>query len=127
MGGGGVWTRTRSQHLPPPGTRSQHLPASLPPGLGHNTSLSPRPRSQHLLPPPPGPGHNISLPPPWDQVTTPLPPGLCAGGQYATYWNAFLFSFIFNKLFSLCFAYFTYWINTDGEWFLKNNLPKPER
>ena len=33
------------------------------------------PKVYHL-PPPPGPGHN--------------PPGLCAGGRYASYWNAFL-------------------------------------
>ena len=82
------------QHLPPPGTRSQHPPGQhLPP---------PGTRSQH----PPG----QHLPPPWDQVTTPLPwktppcppgqhlppsLGLCTGGQYASYWNAFLLSQIF--------------------------------
>ena len=47
----------------------------------------PRARSQHL--PPPGPGHNTSLPP---------PPRLCAGGRYASYWNAFLCCFFFIRL-----------------------------
>ena len=94
---------TRLQHLPPPhGYRSQHLPPFLPPplGTGHNTSL----------PPPLGTGHNTSLPPslppghrsqhlppsPRAQVTTPPspPPGLCAGGRYASYWNAFLFTYV---------------------------------
>ena len=61
--GGEVLTRTRSQHLPP------------------------------SLPPWDQPGDNTSLPPPPDQVTTPPPPpGLCAGGRYASYWNAFLFN-----------------------------------
>ena len=37
-----------------------------------------------------GPGHNISA----------LPPrGLCAGGRYASYWNAFLFVLFFSRLF----------------------------
>ena len=73
-GGGG-------QHLPPPDNTSplgQHLPA----------------------PPPPGPGHNTSPPPQLgSKVTTQqhLPPGLCAGGRYASYWNAFL-SYVFPSL-----------------------------
>ena len=55
---------------------------------GYNTSLPPPPqdetRLQHLPP---------SLPPPWtwSQHPPPLPPGLCTGGRYASYWNAFLF------------------------------------
>ena len=113
-GGGGRWA-TRSQHLPPssgpghntslPQTRSQH-----PPEPGHNTSLPPRTRSQHS----PGPDHNTSLPP-WtrsqhlppspppgpDQVTTPpsAPPHrTCAGGRYASYWNAFLLTGISKSM-----------------------------
>ena len=102
--------RTRSQHLPflppgpghntslPPWTTPPSLP---PPGPGHNTSPldntslpPPRIRSQHLPPSQdqvttptslPGPGHNTSLPPPSGQH----PPGLCTGGRYASYWNAF--------------------------------------
>ena len=92
------------------GTWSQHPPT---PGHGHGTW------SQHPLPPPPrtwtwdlvttpppfpppppdmdmGPGHNTPLPPPpihghgtWSQHLPP--PGQCAGGRYASYWNAFLF------------------------------------
>ena len=105
--------------LPPlgPGHNTSFPP---PPGPGHNTSLPP-PRTRFNInvaeiwtslpppwdqvttppsltpPPPPGPGHNTSLPPSpppaQDQVTTPpsLHPGLCAGGRYASYWNAFLF------------------------------------
>ena len=110
-------------------------PSSLPPprGPGHNTSLPPGTRSQHLLSrdqatTPPSPGtRSQHLPPPWNQVTTPPslprdqvttpppprarsqhlpprtrsqhlhPPGLCAGGWYASYWNAFLFDEIFWK------------------------------
>ena len=85
-------------------------------GPGHNTPLPPpTPEhghgtwSQHPLPRnmDMGPGHNTPLPPPtWDMVTTPAPsplpgtwsqhpplppPGLCAGGRYASYWNAFLY------------------------------------
>ena len=44
----------------PPGTRSQHLPPPL--GPGHNTSL------------PPGPGHNTSLSPPSGTRSQHLPP-----------------------------------------------------
>ena len=65
---------------------------SLPPPWDQVTrppSLSPS--GQHLPPPPPPPGtRSQHFPPsPRDQVTTP-PPGLCAGGRYASYWNAFL-------------------------------------
>ena len=63
----GTW----SQHLPPsPQTWSQHLPPSPPDLVTTPPSLAP----------PPGPGHN----------TSPRPPGLCTGGWYASYWNAFL-------------------------------------
>ena len=99
------WT-TPPPSLPPPGPGGQHPPPPYqvttpssppdqvnntpsPPGPGHNTSL-----------PPPGPGHNTSLPtpPPQTRWTTPPPPGpggqhppgLCAGGRYASYWNALL-------------------------------------
>ena len=96
-------------------------PPPPPPGLGHNTSLPPKPGHNtsppkpghntslpHLGPghntsppnqvtippflPPPGPGHNTSLPPGPGHNTSlpPPPPGLCAGGRYASYWNAFL-------------------------------------
>ena len=71
-----------TSHPPPPGIRSQHLPLGpghKPPSLlgpGHNT-------------PPPflGPGDNTSLP-----LQASPPPGLCTGGRYASYWNAFLFT-----------------------------------
>ena len=57
---------TRSQHLPPPGTRAPRTRSHLPPpdhaqaGGTHPTGM--RARSLHLPPPPPGPGHT-SLPP----------------------------------------------------------------
>ena len=68
--GSKVTTPLPGQHLPPPsqGQRSQHLPWTTPP-------------------PPPPPGQHC--PPPW--TTLPPPPELCAGGRYASYWNAFLF------------------------------------
>ena len=70
---------------PPPGTWSQHLPPPLHLRHGHNTPLPP-PWNMDM-----GPGHNTPLPT-WDMVTTPAPPppGLCTGGLYASYWNAFL-------------------------------------
>ena len=80
---------------PPPGHNTslpgQHLP---PPWPTHpspdNTSL---PIGNTSLPPARIKGHNTSLP--WTTPPSPLeqhlPPGLCAGGQYASYWNAFLF------------------------------------
>ena len=70
---------------PPPGPGHN---ISLPQGPGHNTSL------------PPGPGHNKSLPPPGPGHNTPLPPGLCAGWRYASYWSAFLFTFILLRGFN---------------------------
>ena len=66
---------------PPPPPPEQ---VTTPPSPLDNTSLPP---GQHLT----SPGQH--LPPPWDQVTTPPPPppppGLCTGGWYAFYWNAF--------------------------------------
>ena len=116
-GGGGGGGRPGHNTSPPgPGYNT-----SLPPlGPGYNTSLPPpdqvtTPPSQHCdqgtTPPSPlGPGHNTSAP--WERGSTPTPrdqgstppslpsPGLCAGGRYASYWNAFLFqddcSIVFN-------------------------------
>ena len=116
--------------LPLPGTRSQHLPpfpldqVTTPPplGPGHNTSPrdqvttppSPSPRPGHNTSlPPPGPGHNTSLLPRLGHNTSlplsgtrsqhllpSLPPQPCAGGRYASYWNAFLFlKFLPPKMF----------------------------
>ena len=82
---------------PPPGTWSQ--PPPFPPGPGHKTPLHPQ---DLVTTPPPRSGHNTPLPwdlvttspSPQDMVTTPPPIGiLCAGGWYASYWNAFLFEF----------------------------------
>ena len=112
--------QTRSQHLPLPGTRSQHLPpdqVTTPPPPWDQVTTPPSPpgtRSQHLPLPRTrsqylplhwdqvttrhsllGPGHNTSLPPGTRSQHLPPPhPGLCAGGRYTSYWNAFLF-FIF--------------------------------
>ena len=116
--------RTWSQHLPPPWdlVTTPPFPRDLvttptslflpppspppPPGPGHNTSppsdlVTTPPSPRDLLTTPPSlPPRTWSqhLPPPWDLVTTPpsLPPprGLCAGGRYASYWNAFLLQFI---------------------------------
>ena len=115
---------TRSQHLPSPG---QHLPpppwdqVTTPPSPSlDNTSLPPP--GQHLLPlwdqvttlhspldnTSPWLGSKVTTPPlgqhlpplPWlgSKVTTPPPPpGLCAGGRYASYWNAFLFTDLMNR------------------------------
>ena len=80
-GDGGRWVTMDQVTTPPPetGTWSQHLP----PGTGTWSQHLP-PWDWDLVTTHPlglGPGYN-----------TPLPPGLCAGGQYASYWNAFLFS-----------------------------------
>ena len=78
----------RSRH--PPGTRP--FPEQAPPG--HQTpSLKQVPRSRHpprTRPPgagsPPGTGH-------------PSPTDGYGCGRYASYWNAFLFSFVFGTMF----------------------------
>ena len=74
--GSKVITPPLRQHLPPPWPGSKVI-TPLPPSpltTPHldNTSLSPWTTPS-------------SLPPP-----SPPPPGLCAGGRYASYWNAFL-------------------------------------
>ena len=97
--------------LPPPGTRSQHLPQPRP---GHNTSPPPRhqvttppsPWDQVTTPPPPPPplgtGHNTSPPPPLGtRCHNSSPLGPCAGGRYASYWNAFLFILAFRILYQI--------------------------
>ena len=112
--GGGSLTMDQVTTPPPQdGTRSQHLP--LPPGWDQVTTPPPSvisTRSQHL--PPPQGWDQVTTPPPpgWDQVTTPPrmgpghntsppPPGLCRGGRYASYWNAFLFPMKMDSLASL--------------------------
>ena len=91
-GGWEEWTTPPpGQHLPPPnqGQMSQHLlpPWTTPPPLD-NTSL-PLDNTSHPLP-------RQHLPPPWTTPPSPQshlppsPPGLCTGGRYASYWNAFL-------------------------------------
>ena len=121
--GGGRWCPPPPvYHLPPwPGHNTSPLGQVITPPSpqpGHNTSLPlppsqvttpPSPLGQVITPPSPQPGHNTSLPPPPSQVTTPPspwpghntspPPGHYAqAGRYASYWNAFLFYFIFSKL-----------------------------
>ena len=95
MGGGGrcATPKVSGQHLPPSPQDQVTTPPS-PPGPGHNTSLLPEQHLPPLL-------DNTSLPwttplflPPLDN-TSPPPPGLCAGGRYASYWNAFLFGIMF--------------------------------
>ena len=87
-GGGRSEPATWSQHLPPSPQDLVTTPL-FPPGPGHNTSLPPlgpghntSPQDLVTTPHPLGPGHNTSLP--------PSPPEVCAGGRYASYWNAFL-------------------------------------
>ena len=67
--------KVKGHNTPPPsqGQRSQHLPLAR--VKGHNTPPSQGQRSQHL---PPG------------QRSQHLPSTLCAGGRYASDWNAFL-------------------------------------
>ena len=121
-GGSCHLARGRSgQYLPQ--ARSQHLPPAPPPWPGHNTSppgqvTTPPPPPGQVTTSPPQPGRNTS-PSPWLGHNTSLPsgkvitpplarsqpspppaksqyppsPALCAGGQYASYWNAFLFEF----------------------------------
>ena len=88
-----------------PGDNTSPSQVTTPPHWpGHNTS----PWPGHNTSPPLWPGHNAPRPgqvttsPPWPgHNTSPPGPGhntpsraLCAGGRYASYWNAFLFSII---------------------------------
>ena len=51
------------------------------------------------------PDRTTTYPSSLDRTTTsPPPPALCAGGRYASYWNAFLFNVLLRKIFV------THWI-----------------
>ena len=114
-GGGGEVVNTKgpgyNTPLPPRMRPGYNTPPRMRPG--YNTS--PPGWDQVTTPPPPRTWNLVTTPPPpppgWDQVTTPpppppptrrmrpgyntSPPGLCAGGRYASYWNAFLFKISF--------------------------------
>ena len=85
-----LWDQVRMSTPSPPGTRSECLPP--PPGPGQNIYPPPPGTRSECLPPPPlGPGQNVYPLPPHLRLGHSTPK-LHAGGRYASYWNASLFT-----------------------------------